>query len=88
MKSIRLCFASRDKWVIVASLQKRIDRFDFGDESLVVVGEERTDRTVPSYADPALVIAKENDAGELSLRMLLVGSYQRHRTIGSTREKV
>ncbi len=35
-------------------------------------------------SDPALVIANEDDAGELALRMLLVGSYQRQRTICST----
>ena len=127
----------------------QFDRFDFGDESLVVVGQERADhvehgvteatdvhdvsslaslnrlvrlqidvdqlrgrtqprasalrliqptlvgnegfpsghhtgRTVPSRSDPALVIANENHAGELAIRMLLVGSYQRQRTICST----
>ncbi len=39
---------------------------------------------MPSCSDPALVIANENNAGELALRMLVVGSYQRQRTICST----
>jgi hypothetical protein len=43
-----------------------------------------TSRTVSSCSDPALVIANKNDACELALRMLLVGSYQRKRTICST----
>ena len=33
-----------------------------------------TGRSVPTCSDPALVIANENNAGELALRMLLVGA--------------
>jgi len=38
---------------------------------------------VSARPDPALVIANENNAGELALSMLLVGSYRRQRTIRS-----
>jgi len=53
---------------------------------LALVGNERfpsrhhSGRAVPARSDPALVIANENNAGELAIRMLLVGSYQRQRT--------
>jgi len=41
---------------------------------------------VPSCSNPALVIVivNENDAGELPLRKLLVGRYQRQRTVNAT----
>lgn len=47
---------------------------------LALIGNEgfpnrhRTGRTEPSYSDPALVIAKQNNAGELALGILLVGN--------------
>ena len=43
-----------------------------------------TGRSVPARSNPALVIANKNNAGELSLPMLLVGRYQGKRTICST----
>jgi len=46
-------------------------------------GRHHTGRSVPARSDAALVVANENNARELALRMLLVGSYQRQRTIRS-----
>jgi hypothetical protein len=46
-----------------------------------------TGRSVPSCSEPALVIANDKDAGELALWMLLVGSYQRQRTICSSTQQ-
>ena len=54
---------------------------------LALVGNERfpsshhTGRSVPARSDPALVIANENNAGELAIRMLLVGSNRWQRTM-------
>ena len=72
-------FASLDRLVRLQIYADQL-RIRIVTRHFALVGNERfpsrhhTGRSVPTRSDPALVIANKNNAGELAIRMLLVGS--------------